>query len=152
MGEIADEMIERYGYPNEDGPPEPEDYLDMTDDELRKATAKCRNAKLVSIRNWPSELSPKQRYCLAAWLADRDSKTGTPTKHNSPDDFNNDDDLPSDNGCPVYDRDGRLVGVRSYTRFNGGEPVPVTNYPDGGCDVHCGGPCGDLYVDKFGNT
>ena len=43
MGEIADDMIERYGYSPEDGPPEPEDYLDMTDDELRKATAQCRS-------------------------------------------------------------------------------------------------------------
>jgi hypothetical protein len=74
MGEIADDMTERYGYPNEDGPPEPEDYLDMTDEELRKATAMCRSGKLKSIRAWPHALSPKQRYCLAAWLAEHDAK------------------------------------------------------------------------------
>ena len=34
MGEIADDLIERYGYPDEDGPPKPEDYLDMTDEEM----------------------------------------------------------------------------------------------------------------------
>ncbi len=77
MGEIADDMLERYGYPNEDGPPEPEDYLYMTDSELRKATAQCRSEKLKSIRKWPGVLSPKQRYCLAVWLAEKDSEYET---------------------------------------------------------------------------
>jgi hypothetical protein len=56
------------------GPTEAEDYLDMTDDELRKETAACRSAKLKSIRAWPHPLSDKQRYCLAAWVAKRDLK------------------------------------------------------------------------------
>lgn len=30
--------------------------------------------------------------------------------------------------------------------------VPVTYHSDGGSTVHFGGPCGPLYVDKFGNT
>lgn len=68
--EIADYLMQCF----EEGPPEPEDYLDMTDDELRKETAMCRSAKLKSIRVWPHALSPKQRYCLAVWLAERDAK------------------------------------------------------------------------------
>lgn len=48
------------------------DYRQMTDDELRKATQHCHSSKLQSIRAWPYELSPKQRYCLIAWLVKRD--------------------------------------------------------------------------------
>jgi hypothetical protein len=73
MGEFADDLLGRYGYPPDDAP-SPEDYLDMTDAELRAATAACRTAKLKSIRAWPHALSAKQRYCLADWLAKRDSK------------------------------------------------------------------------------
>lgn len=72
MGEMAD-FINEQGR-DDMGPPEAEDYLDMTDDELRKGTALCRSAKLKSIRAWPHTLSVKQRYCLAAWLAERDFK------------------------------------------------------------------------------
>lgn len=74
MGEIADDIIERYGYPPEDGPPRAEDYLDMTDKELIAASSMCRSKKLKSIRKWPKPLSQKQRYCLAAWIAEKDSK------------------------------------------------------------------------------
>ena len=71
MGEFSDDLLGRYGYPPDDAP-SPDDYLDMTDAELRTATAACRTAKLKSIRAWPHPLSAKQRYCLAAWLSDRD--------------------------------------------------------------------------------
>lgn len=57
-----------------------------------------------------------------------------------------------DIGEEVSDNSGRIVGRRGYTQFNGGEPVPVTYHADGSSTVHCGGPCGSLYVDKFGNT
>lgn len=77
MGEQVDYLLDDLGYSNADGPPEPEDYLGMSDDELRKATALCRTKKLKSIRSWPHALSPKQRYCLAAWLAERDSRIET---------------------------------------------------------------------------
>ena len=73
MGEMADEMLALYGYPDDDGPPRPEDYLDMTDANLRSATAASRSAKIKSIREWPDALSPKQRYCLAAWIAKYDT-------------------------------------------------------------------------------
>jgi len=39
-----------------------------------------------------------------------------------------------------------------YTHFNSYELVPVTYHGDGSCTFHCGGPCGDLYVDENGNT
>lgn len=61
-------------------------------------------------------------------------------------------DEPEDRGKPVYDNAGRQIGIRGYTKFNDDEWVPVTHYPDGSSNVHCGGPCGDLYVDEFGNT
>jgi len=73
MGDMADYYLESYGDSDEDFP-EPKDYLYMTDDELRKATSTCKSAKLQSIRKWPSPLSPKQRYCLAAWLASCDAR------------------------------------------------------------------------------
>ena len=63
-----------------------------------------------------------------------------------------DDRMPSDAGETVCDNDGREVGTRGYTQFNGGPWVAVTNHSDGSSTVHCGGPCGDLYVDEFGNT
>ena len=50
MGDIADEMLKRYGYADDDGMPYMDDYLDMTDDEIHKATATCRTEKLKSIR------------------------------------------------------------------------------------------------------
>lgn len=74
MGDMADMLNDDYGDRDNMGMPEPEDFLDMTDDDLRKETAMCRSAKLKSIRAWPHPLSPKQRYCLAAWLAERDAK------------------------------------------------------------------------------
>jgi hypothetical protein len=58
----------------------------------------------------------------------------------------------TDEGSDVCSSSGRVIGTRGYTQFNGGRPVPVTHYPDGSSNVHCGGPCGDLYVDKFGDT
>jgi hypothetical protein len=67
MDDIADEMIERYGYQPEDGLLQLSDYLDMSDDELRDATRQARSEKIKSIRKWPGNLSDKQRYCLAAW-------------------------------------------------------------------------------------
>ena len=74
MGDIADEMLERYGYPPEDGPPRPVDYLEMSDDELREATSQARSEKVKSIRKWHGKLSEKQRYCLAAWIAESDGR------------------------------------------------------------------------------
>ena len=59
---------------------------------------------------------------------------------------------PSDDGNDVSDKQGSIVGKRGYTQFNSDEWVPVTYYPNGSCNVHCGGPCGDMYVDEFGNT
>lgn len=73
MGDMA-ELYDWDFSDGEDGPPSPEDYLYMSDDELRRETAACRLTKLKSIRSWPRPLSPKQRYCLAAWLAERDLK------------------------------------------------------------------------------
>lgn len=58
----------------------------------------------------------------------------------------------NDDGDDVSDDRGATIGRRGYTQFNGGRPVPVTHYSDGSSNVHCGGPCGDLYMDEFGNT
>lgn len=60
--------------------------------------------------------------------------------------------MPSDDGSDVTDERGSVIGTRGYTRMNGSEYIPVTHYKDGSQDIHCGGPCGDLYVDKYGNT
>ena len=60
--------------------------------------------------------------------------------------------MPKDNGDDVVDERGSVIGKRGYTKFNSDEWVPCTVYPNGSKDVHCGGPCGDLYVDEFGET
>lgn len=60
--------------------------------------------------------------------------------------------IPCDNGSDVSDDRGSIIGTRGYTKFNSDEWVPRTLYSDGSSVVHCGGPCGDLYVDEFGNT
>lgn len=60
--------------------------------------------------------------------------------------------MPSDAGSDVCDERGSVIGTRGYTKFNSDEWVSTTVYPDGSQNVHCGGPCGDLYVDEFGNT
>lgn len=48
--------------------------LEKSDDELRKATARSRTPKIVSIRKWPGKLSDKQRYCLARWSVENDCR------------------------------------------------------------------------------
>ena len=53
---------------------DPYDYLDLSDDELRKLSSRARNEKIKGIRRWPSPLSPKQRYCLAVWISDNENK------------------------------------------------------------------------------
>jgi hypothetical protein len=52
-------------------------YHDLSDEELFKQTSHTRTEKLKSIRGFYKKkgyLSPKQRYCLACWLADNKSK------------------------------------------------------------------------------
>jgi hypothetical protein len=45
------------------------------------------------------------------------------------------------------------TGTRTgYTKFNSNELVPVTYHDDGGMTIHCGGPCGDLYLDYNGDS
>jgi hypothetical protein len=57
--------------------PEPYHYLDLSDEELFKQTSHTRTEKLKSIREFYKKrgyFSPKQKYCLACWLADNESK------------------------------------------------------------------------------
>lgn len=70
MGEMA-EMFEGL-YDFQDDYPCPEEYLHMTDDELRAATAMARNTKIKGICAWSGRLSAKQRFCLAAWIANNE--------------------------------------------------------------------------------
>lgn len=51
-----------------------------------------------------------------------------------------------------FSSDGGRMIKRGFTSFNSGRPVPITYYEDGSSTIHCGGPCGSLFVDKFGNT
>jgi hypothetical protein len=69
MGEMTD-FINQY----DDERLEPEDYLNLTDDELKRITSGCRSKKLKGIRKWPNPLSDKQRYCLAAWIAEKENR------------------------------------------------------------------------------
>lgn len=56
-------------------PFEPDDAVSLifqlSDDELRRMSADATHHKIVGIREWPRELSPKQRWCLAFWIAKR---------------------------------------------------------------------------------
>lgn len=75
----AEDWIPEFWHCNfyDDDYPHPDDYLEMSDEELYQASSGTRNEKLKSIRKYyktHSRLSDKQRYCLAAWLSDKDSK------------------------------------------------------------------------------
>jgi hypothetical protein len=71
-------------------------------------------------------------------------KYSPPMRDNNP--------MPSDAGEDVCDDRGSVIGRRGYTKFNSDEWVAQTIYSDGSSVTHCGGPCGDLYADEFGNT
>lgn len=75
MSEYVDDLLAECGYPD-DGMSQcdPAEYMDLSDEELRKECAASRDAKIVSIRNWPNKLSEKQRWCLAFWCAKRDDR------------------------------------------------------------------------------
>ena len=53
---------------------EPEDFLHLTDDELKIKTSLARTEKIKSIRRYTKPLSEKQRWCLAKWISDRENK------------------------------------------------------------------------------
>jgi hypothetical protein len=72
MSCFAEMHDEEYGRDDGMGRSDPEDYLKLSDEEIRRECAKARDAKIVSIRDWPNKLSEKQRYCLAVWCARRD--------------------------------------------------------------------------------
>lgn len=67
-----------YHYPYYDlDLPQVEDYIELSDKEIFQKTSHTRTKKLKSIRNFYKEkgfLSPKQKYCLAFWLAENESK------------------------------------------------------------------------------
>jgi hypothetical protein len=69
-------QLDDYGFGPDDGmgQNDPDQYLTLSDGELRKECVKARDAKIVSIRDWPRKLSEKQRYCLAVWCAKRDDR------------------------------------------------------------------------------
>ena len=75
MSEYVDDLLAACGYPDDGmGQSEPAEYMTLSDEELRKECAAARDAKTVSIRNWPHKLSEKQRWCLAIWCAKRDER------------------------------------------------------------------------------
>ena len=47
------------------------------------------------------------------------------------------------------DDDRRQTETKSYER-EGSEDIRVTYYPDGSSRRHCGGPCGDITCNEFG--
>lgn len=66
MGDMADMINEDFGcLEYQDSI---EGLLELDDKHLKEYTAKSRDKKIMSIRKWPKPLSPKQRYCLAAWI------------------------------------------------------------------------------------
>lgn len=67
---MADWMEEQMYYLDEQD--SIEDYLSLTDDELKEFTARARLPKIMSIRKVTYPLTEKQRYCLAAYLYERD--------------------------------------------------------------------------------
>lgn len=54
-----------------------EDYFNLSDQELFDQTSAARNQKIKSIRKYFKSkgfISEKQRYCLADWIAENESK------------------------------------------------------------------------------
>ena len=73
MGDMADFFTD-HGEPDEMAQPDADSYLEMTDGELRESTKKTRSNKIKGIRNWKGKLSNKQRWCLANWLAEQETR------------------------------------------------------------------------------
>ena len=60
---------------------------------------------------------------------------------------------PADHGKDVVDDRGSVIGKRYYTESQTSNSWEThTVRPDGSGTWHCGGPCGDLDYDEFGNT
>ena len=57
-----------YGYWGDDEFPDVDEYLEMSDDELREETEDSKDPKIQSIRLHCGDLSEKQRWCLAEWV------------------------------------------------------------------------------------
>lgn len=72
----AECQLDDYAFGPDDGmgQSDPEEYMHLSDEELRKECATARDAKIISIRNWSHALSKKQRWCLALWCAKRDDR------------------------------------------------------------------------------
>ena len=73
MGEMADFLTDEFDLwgADNDGYIQvtAQHFMGMSDNELRRDTAMARTEKIKSIRRQPSPLSPKQRWCLADWIA-----------------------------------------------------------------------------------
>jgi len=57
---------------------EPSDFMGIDDDGLFKETSKAKNEKIKGIRNYyktHKRLSEKQRYCLCAWISERENES-----------------------------------------------------------------------------
>jgi hypothetical protein len=76
MGEMADYYSDYSDNIYDEWETSAYDYLHMSDTELRADTAKSRDPKIMSIRKWENDLSEKQRWCLANWIAQNDINNG----------------------------------------------------------------------------
>ena len=69
MGDAADDMYEMEMAWAESLREDISYLLELDDDKLRLGCAKALDPKIQNIREWPGNLSDKQRWCLAYWIA-----------------------------------------------------------------------------------
>jgi len=69
MGDAADDLYEMEMSWAESLYEDISYLLKLDDDELRLGCAKALDSKIQNIREWRGNLSDKQRWCLAHWIA-----------------------------------------------------------------------------------
>ena len=74
MGEMADMLIDDFEEVSCQDDGVLIEYLLLSDHELRVECKRARGVKITQIRDYPRELSNKQRYCLAKWCVKRDDR------------------------------------------------------------------------------
>lgn len=93
-------------------------------------------------RSYAIGIKPRPRSCHSSFRRRTEEPTHKPELKK-----------PDDEGSDVVNNRGEVIGRRRYFRSQTSDSWEKhTIYPDGSGTWHCGGPCGHLYYDKFGNT
>ncbi len=69
MGDIADYYLENCFTEDDNGFFDAYDFLELSDEELKKGCLRSRSKKIMGIVRFADKLSDRQRYCLAVWAS-----------------------------------------------------------------------------------